>query len=457
MKHTWSRFVVTPLLALLFSCATSAPEATPPPVDTSECDLYVEGLTTTLSSAEEGLAAALTEDAEGLVPRFRSLTSRHALTNGELCQRLAAQAISTDDYERQRACGARLTKRLQAMKRTVAQASKLSDARRAAWMVEAKILSVEDALLCEGARHLSLGELSVKLPADDVEAPAGVHLKPTPPRVAVSSLPEPEPEAPSPERTRTSGRKKKKKSVAPAPAPVGAGASPDVLAEAPPEDADEGVEREQGAATRGAGDVPELWAPSPELEAAFQGGGAFPTVRVEASLMCRREEAGGFVEVPGCDGARLKEGDQFRLRFQVNAPALVYVMMFNGAGQFQLLFPVAEPSHVVPGGLVQLPGEDAWWTLEGASGLTHIQLVAALGPVSELEALRAASLPAGGEARAVVAQRARGRLEEAVARRVELEGEAAVLLPSGEVVLTDALFGEGAGVAAVEFAVELSP
>lgn len=179
------------------------------------------------------------------------------------------------------------------------------------------------------------------------------------------------------------------------------------------------------------------------------------TLSVEAHLVCERQTSPGQWErVEDCDQVPLRPDDRFQVRFRPSADAWLYLLMFNGTGQFQTLFPDLEaPNQVAAGTWYVLPAEDDWWALDDTTDvLEHLQLVAATGRVAELENLRAADFPGNGGRPPPVAERTRGKMEPIICRGVRVKGKKVRLNPAGQIGPIDRPV-EGKGVVAVEFTI----
>lgn len=246
------------------------------------------------------------------------------------------------------------------------------DPREVAWVVEAKVLQLEDAALCETAAAISMGD--VKLSARGAFKKGGVFLQPA----------------------------------------VGGGA--------------------------------------PTAE----------PLELTAKLVCQRKTASGAMEdLPNCNHAEVHDRDNFQVDFETNVPAHVYLLMYNGSGQFQTLFPDPEvPNQVGARTQYILPAPDDWWRFDTTSDvLEHIQLVASVHPVAELEKLRGMDIPGGEQQKPPrAAMRARGKMEPLIARGFKNEGgEEKVIQPDGESRPGADLNVSGEDVVAVEFVVEHLP
>ena len=308
--------------------------------------------------------------------RFDNIQRDYQLAGQSLCQQLTNKTIDLKEYNRRQACGAQLLNQMRVLEMTLEHVAALQDPRRLDWLLESKMLGIEDAIQCTPPQKETMGEVAV-----------GSHTR--------------------------------------------------------------GIKTEQ---------VGNLsLTPDPKS--------APPSTRIklDAAIVCQRQtEPGTFAPLPECNGAQMREDDRFQITFSSNQRAWFYAFIYNGSGQFQTLFPNSTTAANVmePGSSYTLPGQDRWWSLDEVAGvLEHIQLVAAVAPVPELEALRGADAPPNSDGTLpVVANKARGKIEPSVVRGVKTSGDKAVtdvmLKPDGQAVDTTNLFNEGPGVVGIEFEID---
>lgn len=138
-------------------------------------------------------------------------------------------------------------------------------------------------------------------------------------------------------------------------------------------------------------ECPKEGAPTLEAKAETQ-----PEVSLTTYLLCQRREQGRFVDVPACTKTPLAENDKVRFGFKVSEPAYIYVLNHNDTGLFQMLFPdkgvpnkvIAEKDYIFP--------PDSWLELDDQSGvIEHLQVIASVEPIPELEAQRGVYIEPG--------------------------------------------------------------
>ena len=230
-----SALVASALALTALQCG--APQ-TPDGATPGSCAASAEALAASLSAAAShpavGRAEATPEGFEGRL---------EALQGSRLAQ--AGRCAEAPDARAER-CVVRALERVEALSAALSVAGEVAP-REARWLLAGRLLSVEDALMCEPAERITLGAVTVVAPGRRRDA-SGVHLE--------------------------SG--------------------------------------EAGASRLG----------------------------VTARLVCERQvEPGRFEAIPRCDGELLREDDRFQVQLLTTAPARVYLMMYSGAGQFQMLYP----------------------------------------------------------------------------------------------------------------------
>ena len=193
-------------------------------------------------------------------------------------------------------------------------------------------------------------------------------------------------------------------------------------------------------------------------------------LELTAKLRCQRQVNGAYVPVEDCNGAKLRENDRVQVTFSTNRAAYFYMMIWNGTGQFQMLFPhsgdPAAQNGIKANTSYTLPKkgdcDECFWPLDNVAGvLEHIQVITSLGPVAELDALRGADYPAAGGASSgsfsKPALKVRGKMEPIVARGFNTKGtKKAILQPDGTKEAPRPDFNivtKGIGIAGVEFSI----
>jgi len=159
-------------------------------------------------------------------------------------------------------------------------------------------------------------------------------------------------------------------------------------------------------------------------------------VGLQVSALCeRRQEGGTYVAEPVCAGAELVEGDRIKVAIAVDVPAWVYVLSSNGAGQFEVLFPVAAgEDHAAVAGTQVVPGGEVWWELDEVAGVTeHLQVVASSERLAALEELvGGAGAMARGAGPSAAESRTRAWLEPWTTRIYRAEGERTTVEVEGQ-------------------------
>jgi hypothetical protein len=99
---------------------------------------------------------------------------------------------------------------------------------------------------------------------------------------------------------------------------------------------------------------------------------------------------GQWAAFPMTDGSAVAAGDRIRLVFSTGSDGYAYVVARDAQGGLALLFPgatVRGASRVRAGSVQQAPPGDQWFTVDAASGLAAIYLLAGHDPLENLEEL----------------------------------------------------------------------
>jgi hypothetical protein len=100
--------------------------------------------------------------------------------------------------------------------------------------------------------------------------------------------------------------------------------------------------------------------------------------------------SGQWTAFPLADGGSIAAGDRLRLAFSTGSDGHAYVVARDARGELTLLFPgatVRGASRVPTGSVQQAPPGDQWFTVDAASGLVAIYLLAGHDPLENLEEL----------------------------------------------------------------------
>jgi hypothetical protein len=99
---------------------------------------------------------------------------------------------------------------------------------------------------------------------------------------------------------------------------------------------------------------------------------------------------GQWAAFPVTDGSAVAAGDRIRLAFSTGSDGCAYVVARDAQGGLTLLFPgatVRGASRVRAGSVQLAPPGDQWFTVDAASGLAAIYLLAGHDPLENLEEL----------------------------------------------------------------------
>jgi hypothetical protein len=108
------------------------------------------------------------------------------------------------------------------------------------------------------------------------------------------------------------------------------------------------------------------------------------------SAIGQRMQNGQWAASPMTDGSAVAAGDRIRLVFSTGSDGYAYVVARDAQGGLALLFPgatVRGASRVRAGSVQQAPPGDQWFTVDAASGLAAIYLLAGHDPLENLEEL----------------------------------------------------------------------
>ncbi len=182
-------------------------------------------------------------------------------------------------------------------------------------------------------------------------------------------------------------------------------------------------------------------------------------ITLTAYLICQKQVGGKFVDVPECTETSLRENDRVKIGFRVDKPARLYVLNYNDTGLFQTIFPDRGiANEIEPGRDYILPPDD-WLELDDQVGVVeHLQIVASLEKLQQLEDLRGAYFEPkpGDKAAQATAKKAsvktRGLLEPVLTRGFKQKGKAPVMLEAGGAkVQTVPMVASRPGVNVIEF------
>lgn len=110
------------------------------------------------------------------------------------------------------------------------------------------------------------------------------------------------------------------------------------------------------------------------------GEGPSPSKRIEVSAWLEKEGVGRI------DGAPLQSGDAIAIHLSVSAASYVYVIQFGTNGEANILFPTHDDLRVPANLPTRVPPEHAWLDLDETPGEEVLYVVAALYPLSEIDA-----------------------------------------------------------------------
>ena len=466
-----------------------------PMVDPGECATQVSALDARISGAKEGLQGAATTlngggDAVGeLVARFDALRSDYDITKKNLCESVVSGKVSLAEYNYMRGCSDRAVKRLRAFDALYTNAARMNP-RDFSWVVESELLSVEDALMCEMPDNITMGQVQVNALAHrGIKMFKGVHLNPDGGAIPTSM---------DDLEAMAKGKMSDVKDQVADQVSATTAAATDQINAVKGQVADKAADATkmatdamadaQGKLNDAKGQLNDAKGQLDDAKGQLSGavGGLkgdamgmamdmveeavdLPEIAIDAQLVCQRQTSPGqFEDMAECDGAEMREDDRFQIKFSVNAPTHLYLMVYNGSGQFQMPFPDKGVANLVmPSTGYTLPGKDLWWSIDEHAGfLEHIQMVASITRISELDALRGADYaPSAYGKLPEVAQRTRGKLEGVTTRGVKMGGaggaQRVALIPDESTadtivkpVDTDKLFTEGPGLVAVEFTID---
>jgi hypothetical protein len=108
------------------------------------------------------------------------------------------------------------------------------------------------------------------------------------------------------------------------------------------------------------------------------------------SAFGQRMQNGQWAAFPVTDGSAVAAGDRIRLVFSTGSDGYAYVVARDAQGGLTTLFPgatVRGASRVRAGSVQQVPPGDQWFTVDAASGLVAIYLLAGHDPLENLEEL----------------------------------------------------------------------
>jgi len=108
------------------------------------------------------------------------------------------------------------------------------------------------------------------------------------------------------------------------------------------------------------------------------------------SAVGQRMQNGQWAAFPVTDGSSVAAGDRIRLAFSTGSDGYAYVVARDAQGGLTLLYPgatVRGASRVRAGLVQQAPPADQWFTVDAASGLAAIYLLAGHDPLENLEEL----------------------------------------------------------------------
>ncbi len=114
-----------------------------------------------------------------------------------------------------------------------------------------------------------------------------------------------------------------------------------------------------------------------------------PPMRLAWSTFGQRNDAGRWTEFPVREGSTIS-GDQLRVAFSPSADGHAYVIGRDIRGNLNVLFParsVRAESRVVAGRVYQAPADGSWLTVDEASGVERIYVIASYDPIENLESL----------------------------------------------------------------------
>ncbi len=182
-----------------------------------------------------------------------------------------------------------------------------------------------------------------------------------------------------------------------------------------------------------------------------------PEIELTAYLVCQRQTDQGWADVPDCTRAVLKEGDRVKIGFKVNQPSKLYILNYNSAGLFQMIFPDKGIPNEPTVGKDYLIPQNTWLTLDDEKGvIEHLQIVASVDPMAELEEMRGMRIEPGqgldkpNQNRQ--AMRTRGLLEPVIARGFNVQKEPIRLeVGESEQAETIPMVTAGRGVSVIEF------
>lgn len=183
-------------------------------------------------------------------------------------------------------------------------------------------------------------------------------------------------------------------------------------------------------------------------------------ITLTAYLICQRKVGDKFVDVPECTETPLAENDRVKIGFRSDKDARFYVLNYNDTGLFQMIFPDRGIANEITAGRDYILPPDSWLELDDQKDVVeHLQIVASLEKIDQLEALRGAYFEpkAAPDQKKVKAPKeaiqTRGILEPVITRGFKQKGKPPVKLEVGEQepVNTVPMIASRPGVNVIEF------
>lgn len=124
--------------------------------------------------------------------------------------------------------------------------------------------------------------------------------------------------------------------------------------------------------------------PSPEMPSSI----IFNIVARMSSEPLTRGKAPGYREVDVKDGGVLHSGDMFRVKFELQEEAYVYLLALDSLGNIARIFPkkdTATPVKIQPHETYVIPKDDEWLRLDENTGQETLYLLASTQPIKNID------------------------------------------------------------------------